>query len=116
MANVHRSNLFHEYAGPWNKRFGTPVHNISTCSVPWTLEFILDFGALLCQELELERSSLPEPTAALRAPLTWTKMEEQQHVFNDLREVESFIEQNEAATMTKFVVYGTHASFFDNSK
>ncbi|XP_056460707.1 uncharacterized protein LOC130393957 [Gadus chalcogrammus] len=41
-------------------------------------------------------------------------MEEQQHVFNDLREVESFIEQNEAATMTKFVVYGTHASFFDN--
>ncbi|CAL8306292.1 unnamed protein product [Lota lota] len=41
-------------------------------------------------------------------------MEEQQHMFNDLREVESFIEQNEAATMTKFVVYGTHASFFDN--
>ncbi|CAL8257011.1 unnamed protein product [Merluccius merluccius] len=41
-------------------------------------------------------------------------MEEQQHVFSDLREVQSFIEQNEAATMTKFVVYGTHAAFFDN--
>ncbi|KAJ3599681.1 hypothetical protein NHX12_033637 [Muraenolepis orangiensis] len=40
--------------------------------------------------------------------------QQQQHTFNDLREVESFIEQNEAATMTKFVVYGTHASFFDN--
>ena len=113
---LYWSKLFYEYAVadlPWNKKVGiaAPRH---TCSVQLT-EFILGFGALFCSESELEPSSLPAATAAL--PLTtWTKMEEQQHVFNDLREVESFIEQNEAATMTKFVVYGTHASFFDNSK